>query len=402
MGCDGKGACSAPLTQTCSAPDVCNVNTDGKCGRPIYVHLAVGEYSACAVVSDGTLRCWGDNSYGELGLVGSQVRTIPVPVPGVSNARTVTVGWLHGCALLRDGQVDCWGYNCNGSAGCSFDSSLPHQWCTPKSAGSPVAQISAGSETSCVRLLDGTVECWGRNDVGQTGDGTFGFINHCGDTNIDRFDPVTTVGIRDSVDVVSAPWHGCAVVADGSLRCWGKNSDGQLGTGDTTAHLTASPVVGIDGAGDDSFAVSVTAAAQHTCALMRDGSIRCFGLNTSGQLGVPGVEVSLGPVLTHPGLSASFVAAGYGYTCAVVSGSVACWGSNGFGQLGGGTFVDSPSPVVARLPAGVSVATVHAKHAFTCALSVDGRIFCWGQNYAGQLGIGTTADSAVPVEVAAP
>jgi len=404
LGCDGAGSCSVPLPQVCVSPYVCNMNTDGQCGNAVYTQLDVSDSFTCAVVSDGTLRCWGDNSYGQLGLSGNQIHTVPFVVPNVSNARAVATGWLFACALLRDGQVNCWGYNCNGGLGCPFDPSAPNgQKCTPLNSGSGALQIDAGTENTCTRMADGTVKCWGRNDRGQVGDGTGGIIASCGDTNINRFAPTGVYGIQAVVDIGVGPWHSCAALSNGRLKCWGDNGAGQLGTGDGVSHWVPAQVVGIDGASASSYAVSVAVSAGSTCSIMRDGRIQCFGLNDSGQLGNGVLTNSPIPVRTQPPLLASAVAIGNAATCALAStNSVQCWGSGNFGQLGNGSFVGSMSPVTAAIPASVALASIFSKSNYFCALDAAGKILCWGDNTYGQLGNGTTISSSVPVEVASP
>ena len=301
------------------------------------------------------------------------------------------------------GKLSCWGYNCNGQLGCSFDATVSSQNCTPFASGSSVVQISTGTETSCARLLNGQINCWGRNDAGQVGNGSFGLITQCGDTNADCFAPNPTVGINNAVALATGAWDGCAVLSDGSLQCWGNNASGQIGAGSTPACYAPTPIPGIDGSNDTSFAVSVAAAGDHTCVLMHDGSIQCFGLVNLSQLDGGVIETSDTPILAQPPMTASFVATGDSFTCFLTTeGSVRCWGANDRGQLGDGSFTDSSSPVTVKLPAATVVAKLIAKSSTACALTNDGRVFCWGANDFGQLGIGTTVDSAIPVELASP
>ena len=193
--------------------------------------------------------------------------------------------------------------------------------------------------------------------------------------------------------------HACGVLASGAVQCWGGNDQGQLGNGTVTASTAPSTVVGI------TSAVAVAAGNTHTCALITGGTVRCWGQGGNGQLGDgqsgdPGTQLRLTPVTVSGINDATAIAAGGFHTCAIVTnGAVKCWGDDGAGQLGDGTPGDRsllPTPV-----SGLTGAVALGAGEFsTCALLASHAVKCWGHNGFGQLGDGTMTDRSTPVSVA--
>ena len=376
----------------CLSPMVCNINTDGDCGPAVYTQVDVADTHTCAVVSDGTLRCWGGNGLGQLGPATTGNHLVPFQIPDQQGVRSVATGWGNTCVLLWSGQVNCWGYNVNGSLGCFAPvASNNGPLCTPFTAGSTVEEIIAGAERGCARLANGTVQCWGRNDHYDLGDGT----------KTTSFSPVVALGIADATAIATGLWQACAVIADGTAKCWGANERGQLGNGTLAANPVATLVYGIDGIA--SRVVSVSPTEDHSCVLLADASVRCFGENLYGGLGDGKTVTTTVAVTSQFPKTAIAVASGAKSTCAIIGGaSVQCVGYGALGQLGNGTFAQSLTPVTVVLPEAVSVKSLAARYNHVCVLSDEGRLWCWGANSAGQLGNGATANSNVPVEVAAP
>lgn len=192
------------------------------------------------------------------------------------------------------------------------------------------------------------------------------------------------------LDVSSSGGHACAVSADGRLRCWGANNQGQLGDGTTTPHPTPIDVPGITGA------IAVSAKANHTCAVVAGGAVKCWGDNYNGVLGAGGTNQALVPLDVPTVTGAKSVTTGSGHSCAILTnGSLRCWGSNYYGQLGPVPNPPNPSVLMLQAPA----VQVGCGNGFTCAALTDGTAWCWGAGSEGELGDGKSAFSSGPVQV---
>lgn len=250
-----------------------------------------------------------------------------------------------------------------------------------------VKQVAAGGFHTCILTTAGGVKCWGRNSSGQLGDGT----------TADRSTLVDVVGLESGVAGLSVgAYHTCALTATGGVKCWGANGYGQLGDGTWSGKSTPVDVPGLGSA-----VAALAAGGFHTCAVMTTGGGKCWGHNESGQLG-DGTTADKNTPVDVAGLvsGATGLAPGYRHTCALTTADGAkCWGWNDYGQLGDGTTTNWSMPVnVIGLESGV--AAVRAGRWHTCALTVMGRVKCWGGNSSGQLGDGTTAQKGTPVDVA--
>jgi len=301
------------------------------------LEVAAGYAHSCALTAGGRVRCWGDGSMGQLGH-GSQADSAqPVLVQSITNAIAVAAGGHHTCALSDTGAVLCWGSNNKGQVG---GASMSGRAIVPQAVRglAKITQIAAGTSHSCARRADGRVLCWGAHNEGQLGYGL----------GQDRADPVEVPGVWEAgfgaaVQVAAGSNHSCALLSSGRVRCWGRNYEGQLGTGyDENWHNTPVEVVGIYDA------VYVGAGAQHTCAVSTTGTIRCWGDNRHGQLG-NGAQgegsLSLTPVPVANLSEAVQVTAGLAHTCAIArSGTGLCWGEGREGQLGNGDVEASPVP----------------------------------------------------------
>ena len=249
----------------------------------------------------------------------------------------------------------------------------------------PAAAVSAGQAFNCALLHDGTVHCWGFNSQGQLGDGS---------TSI-RLVPVAVPGLEDVAGLATGSIHTCALLGNGQVWCWGSNSQGQLGDGTTTNRFALTQVVGLPSA------VAVAGGQGHTCALLADGTARCWGRNDHGQLGI-GITGNMTVPVAPLDLSGTvLIAAGGTHTCSsLVSGEVRCWGDNGAHQashLSG----DQLSPVTVVLSSLVPLRSVIAiaGGVHSCALQSNGAPYCWGDNSFGQLGDGTVTNRQFPTEV---
>lgn len=293
----------------------------------------------------------------------------------------LALGSDHSCAL-RDGEVYCWGSTTFGVRGGGSQT-------TAVSLPAPTIHLASAKYTTCAVAMDGSVRCWGYNDAGQLGSGQLGGQSAA---------PVVVMGMTGAVQVGTGRSQACARRADGTVRCWGSNSDGQLGDGTTTQQLTAATdVVNV------TAAVDLALTASHVCVRDAAGAAMCWGSNTYGQLG-DGTTTARSTPIAAPvsGVSwigtASFSADITGaHSCAIVAGEVKCWGDNAVGQLGNDTTTDSPTPVTA---VGITDAVQVAMGRWhVCARHATGRVSCWGRNLDGEVGDGTQAVRARPYDV---
>ncbi|HJL14370.1 MAG TPA: MopE-related protein [Sandaracinaceae bacterium LLY-WYZ-13_1] len=418
---------------------------------PSVVDLDIGGTHACAALGDRTLRCWGENSRGQLGDGTTTRRLRPTIVPGVDTIDDLALQDGSTCALRRDGAVFCWGDGSSvpalrvlaGAGPLSADSqtcaaeAAGRVWCwgqnttgqigngTTVTAALPewissddlsaepdttVRSVAAGGTQAlfthdeghtCV-ATDSTgagprVFCWGLDSWGQLGDGSRGGFESR---------PTPVPGLTDPVQVSTGDDFSCARMDGGTVACWGLNSAGQLGIASSDSYRTTpSDVAGL------TDAIELGSGNGHSCAVRSEGTLVCWGGNTEGQLG-DGTTVDRDAPVTVSGSSAvRAIGLGGAHSCAVLGdGTVSCWGANAAGQLGDGTTTtrSTPSPVpgltdVIQVVAGGTKCwrglSSCPSDGHTCALVEDGRVFCWGDNDEGQLGDGTTTDRLAPTRV---
>jgi len=363
--------------------------------------IAAGIHT-CALTTEGGVKCWGYNGEGQLGDGTTMNRTTSVDVVGLgSGMAAIAAGLHHTCALTSGGGATCWGYNFygqlgNGAGGGLDPNPTPVDVCASGATPPCTATnnnvltgvaIAAGGFHTCALTSGGGVKCWGWNGEGQLGDGT----------NTDRTTPVDVLGLGSGVAAIAAGReHTCALTSVGGVKCWGWNGLGLLGDGTTTDRTTPVDVVGLG-----SGVAAIAPAGYHTCALTTEGGVKCWGSNGAGQLGDGTTMIRTTPVdVVGLGSGVAAIAAGGHHSCALTrDGGVKCWGSNGDGQLGDGTTARRTAPVdVAELGSGV--AAIAAGFSHTCALTGGGGVKCWGDNDSGALGDGTTTQRTTPVDVA--
>jgi alpha-tubulin suppressor-like RCC1 family protein len=359
-------------------------------------------YHTCALLSDGTVDCWGENTYGELGNGTLTNSSTPVEVSGLTaSAVAIGAGEVHTCALLADSTVECWGGNMDGELGNGTYANSSTPVPVIELTTTPIT-IAVGNEYTCALLADSTVECWGLNQYGQLGNGT---AIHNSNVPVAVVNPSGSGVLSGVIAIAAGAMHTCAILAGGAVDCWGWDYAGQLGNGQmTTDSLTPVPVEGLLGSGVLSGAIAIAAGGDHTCALLSDGTVACWGHNLDGDLGNGTTNDSSTPVAVESLLgsgvlsNATAIAAGGDHTCVLLAGgSVDCLGNNDHGQLGNGTTTDSSLPVAVS---GITSATaIAAGDDHTCALLADATVACWGYNFLGDLGNGMTTDSSTPVAV---
>lgn len=396
--------------------------------------ISAGFYFTCVLTTSGGVKCWGRNDSGQLGNNSSLPNSNVVDVVGLgSGIAAISAGSDHACALTTGGGVKCWGSNQYGQLGnnSTTNSSTPVD---VSGLDSDITAIGAGSGYTCALNGAGMVKCWGRNEVGQLGNGNTseshlpvdvtglsnvlaigtGAAHTCAKTNSDvkcwgwnlygqlgnnsttnSSTAVDVSGLGSDIKAIGAgAEHSCALNNSGALRCWGSNRYGQLGN---NSEANSSIPVNIGALGNNVKAISLN---YHNCAVMTTGTVNCWGWNSSGQLGNDTPGNSRKPVDVSGLTSGSKgISVGYSHTCALTAiNGAKCWGWNVYGQLGDGSVLDRKTAVdVNGLTTGVSA--VSAGHAHTCALLATSGVQCWGDNSFGQLGNSDTIQNNLPVAV---
>lgn len=347
--------------------------------------VGVGMFHSCILLADHTIKCWG-HDFNSSGLLGSGTDIldsfVPVQVAGITDAAVLEVGTSHTCTVLANQRVKCWGSNYRGQ----IDPNSPEYERTPVTVSSITnasATITTGIDHTCALLTDGTIKCWGSNNYGQLGNGT----------TTDSLVPVTVSGISTATALVTTEWRNCALLANQTVACWG--ADWWTPTnGNTILSLTPVIVSGITNA------TALTISYSHACALLADQTVSCWGTNDRGQLGNGAKTNLIHPPAAVNGITNTVsLAIKSTQTCALLADhTIACWGAGTDSQSNGnGIPVDSPTPLRVSNITNATAVVLGSNHA--CALLTDKTIQCWGTNYSGELGNGTTIPSAVPVAV---
>lgn len=353
---------------------------------PMAVAIAAGWGHTCALMRDRTVECWGNNDHGQLGRTtpGDNRSSSPAPVTDLTGATAITVGENHTCALLTDGTVKCWGLNDHGQLGDGSTTDAASPQTVTGLAG--VTAIDSGDDHVCALIGDGTVKCWGWNENGQVGDATLS----------DRLTAVLVEGVKATA-LAAGSAHTCVLTGRGSVTCWGRNVSGQVGLSSMQLSNSPTPVPDVAGA-------SVLAAgASFTCVVTKKAVLMCWGSNADGQLGLdPTTErLPYEPVVLTGLDRTADIAAGDYHMCSITpKGAVWCWGDNWAGGLGNGSTVPSWLPQLVGTSEGAltRVDSVAAGGSHTCSLS-RGAIKCWGDNTFGQIGNGNLIQQLRPVDV---
>ncbi len=427
---EGTDTCSPNATCADTAQGytcTCEVGTtgDGQVCQRAYDWFGVGTAHGCALVGTA-LRCWGDNTYVQLGFSTSPALDAPRPgaVPGAwrqADAEASTtcgvftdgtwrctgrlywytmllqVGddtdWLaaaagdyHTCAIRSDRTLWCAGYNGYGQLG---DGTTSSQIATAPVMvpGGDWSQVEVGGNQTCAIDGDGGLWCWGHNLWGQLGVGD----------NANRALP-TRVGADTWRDVSLGPTWTCGLRTDGAVLCWGDNSERQLGTGQATPPILYGEYAPVAIAAAGPF-VALDVGDRHACALDTDGALWCWGESRHGNfLAEEDVRYPVPVELVAAGAAWTGVGVGSRVTCARrADGTIHCWGEDARGQLGGdrGGGRDRPSAVAP----GTSWLAVDARGGHACAVRRDGSLWCWGDNGDGQLGDGSRVPRDAPLRV---
>jgi alpha-tubulin suppressor-like RCC1 family protein len=398
-----------------------------------WTQIAAGGYTACGILTDGSMKCWGQGNDGELGNDSTNGSTTPVVVGHGDTWKSITVGSEHACGIDTSDALYCWGANTTGQlamattemlesspamvtspqgtwlavAGgdahtCAIDSTNA-LWCAGLDGGGQLGSAGGGSRTMPTHIgsamhvalggdvingtgdtacsIDGNAQlaCWGNNANGAVGDTTL----------LDRDVPTAISFGEGSVQSVAVSNHVCAIDGADALYCWGYNTEGAIGDGSVTDRSAPVPIAGL---------WASVATSRHTCAIDAMGSSSCWGLNDVGQTG----QLETIPYVVSPApIEDTFmpIAVGDVHSCGIIAESVVCWGDQTYGELGSSAAAGGPNPVeVAGLPLSADLV---AGGLDTCA-GMSGTFECWGKNDHGQLGNQTSTDAATPIPFTLP
>jgi len=403
--------------------------------------LSVGGASSCAINTNSDLYCWGYNEYGQLGN-GSMVDVnTPLLIQANSDWVYVTRAWRSVCGLKQDNSVLCWGGNDHGQLGlgnrggtlvpqlisegklwnqitteenfsCALDN-INQIWCWGRNLDSQFGNnsvlsskipllvnqdtdwvlLASGDYHACGIKSGGSLWCWGDNGSGQLGDGTY----------TDKSSAVQVGVDTDWLSVNAGTEHTCAQKTNKSLYCWGWNEYGQIGNGDNDFHNTPQLI--------DPGALtwlSFDATHDNGCAIKSDNTLWCWGRNDDGQLGVGTIHESntdTNVPVQETTLSANWLKVGVGehYACGIQAadvnalvGSLWCWGRNGDYQLGNGDATQVSITEPQQIGSDVDWKSVALGGYHSCAIKSSNDLYCWGENFQGQVGVGSRVDQDVP------
>ncbi|MEO1057235.1 MAG: hypothetical protein AAFY28_10015 [Actinomycetota bacterium] len=394
-----------------------------------WIDLAAGNEHTCTLSAQGQVFCWGNNLVGQLGygdtadrgnLAADMGNNLPPVDLGTGRTATaLAAGNDHTCALLDDRTVKCWGFNIAGQLGYGdtadrgddpneMGDDLP---AVDLGTGRWARALAVGSTHSCAILDDYSAKCWGSGGFGRLGQSNFATIGDDPNEMGANLMPIDLGAGRSVVALTAGEAHNCAILDNSELKCWGRNAVGQLGLGDTNDRGDGANEMGDSlpavSLGDGRTATAVSAGQIHTCALLDNAEVKCWGQGTEGQLGYGNnwnrgdnaneMGFNLPNVPLGTDVTVVAIATGYRHSCArLADGGLKCWGENSRGQLGQSDTSDRGDNALEMqdfllpimLGADRTVTAVGAGAEHTCSILDDNTLRCWGYNSQGQLGLG--------------
>ena len=326
--------------------------------------ISAGGYHSCALLDDDTVKCWGSGQYGQLGQdskenwgdggTNEMANLKHINLGNDRTAKAISAGWTHSCALLDDDTVKCWGYEKYGrlgqDSGDNWGDGGTNEMANLQpinlGTGRTAKAISAGRFHTCALLDNGKVKCWGRGDNGQLGQDS---QDKLGDEEGEMAELVAiNLGNDRTAKAISAgTFHTCALLDDDTVKCWGEGLNGQLGQdsqdklGDEEGEMAELVAINL---GNDRTAKAISAGTFHTCALLDDDTVKCWGEGLNGQLGQDsqdklgdeeGEMAELVAINLGTGRTTKAISAGDKYTCALLDDDkIKCWGKGEYGRLG--------------------------------------------------------------------
>ena len=394
-------------------------------------YLSAGDTHTCVVLVDNSVKCFGLGNEGQLGNestsnigdgVGASVASSSAISLGLGrSARAIATGTSHTCALLDNSTVKCWGYGAVGAIGSGSTESRGDNsgemgdalLAIDLGSGRTATMIAVGSNHSCALLDNATVKCWGRSNSGQLG---YNDTVTRGDAAGEMGNVLPAISFaagRTATAIATGANHSCALLDNAQVVCWGDNAYGQLGQGNMDnigdgvgATVAATPTINM---GTGRSVVAISAGDLHTCALLDNATVKCFGSAGNGRLGT-GDTLDIGdepnemgdallPISMGTGVSAVAISAGGAHTCVLLNtAAVKCFGNGADGKLGIGSQADigdgpgemGDALATVSLGTGRTVLAVSAGLAHTCAMLDDASVKCWGNGGSGRRGSGNT------------
>ncbi len=363
-----------------------------------YSQVTAGGSHTCGLAfaninTPGTLSCWGDNTYGQLGSGPNTAGAVPqsnnpVKVDQGTNYQQIAAGSLHTCGLTSSGQLKCWGDNSKGQLGIrpAGTSTKPIIFLPTVIDDSTAIylQVTAGASHTCGITSAKVLKCWGDNSMGQLNNGQ----------SLQSYVPLVIDSGTQYQNVSAGAFHTCGITTGGVLKCWGDNSNGQLGSGDLLPPALATPLVIVDSV---SY-TQVSAGTVHTCGITTGGVLKCWGSNLLGTLGNGLPTPSYTPLVIDSANLYAKISAGSAHSCGItLTGELKCWGDNFTGQLGNGLSETSHTPSVIDSTTGYQQVSAGTSH--TCGINSTGSLKCWGDNNSNQLGNGQSIQSYSPLVI---
>lgn len=406
-----NGTCGGAVTSTHCTANICGSNACATVAQ-----IQTGYDFTCAALSDGTLRCWGLNSRGQLaqGANDSAPRFVPTTVPGIGPVSEVATGQWHACAISK-GSVYCWGGNYNGQLGqgtrdLNENNAPPHGSVVmqvPMLSGAKHIYAGDVADSTCVIMAaDGSVWCWGNNSSGQLGDGTSANVRSSPVQVCASGTGTSCVPFTGAKQLAMGYYHTCALTTSNALYCWGANDVYELGIAtDTANHPNPVAITGIEDAG--TTITEIAAGGSSTCAVLSNGKLKCWGSSSgtaalgSGTANAPATATPVTVCQTYSGSCTQTLQnvirvaqSGFGGCAVVSSGGVYCWGFNSSGETGNGTTSGNPTLVATASGLSAGATDIAGEYQHFCALLSDGSVKCWGDDSQGEIGDNDTVAKA--------
>jgi len=362
-----------------------------KIGAASWLEISLGDQFSCGINASKKLYCWGSNTSNQQGhlppdTANSVDMTVPTLVDGVDSDdwSSISSGDTHSCAIKADDTLWCWGSNASGQTAQTINTETP----TQEPSQSLWLKIAADGNNSCAVKNDSSLWCWGNNTFGQLGNGSINLST----SPAPVLDESIWIWLSLGVD------HSCAIKDDKTLWCWGDNSESQLGD-NSTINSTTPKQIGLANTWSN-----ISLGNQFSCGIQTDATttvpsqtLWCWGKNDKSQLGHDSPDTKLEPSQVGTAEDWAGISTGDNHACAFSSNQyLYCWGDNLYGQLG---LSPNPPPAAATTPTSVDSNKwlgVSAGGNHTCAVQDDYSLWCWGNNDAGQLGIGSTSHQPKP------